>query len=93
MKNIEKYEVVKQYNFVISGLGYSIHARIVKILDESYKFPYSYEISHYCRTPSQGGVYVSDAIYGDSIDVVEGKLMYYLENFKSAVEIVVNEMY
>ena len=90
---MEHYEIVKESIFSFTDIDYSIKGRIVKIMNRTSNSAYMYDISHYCRLEQEADIYISSAVFGDSVEDVEYRLMMYVKRFESAAQIVKNPYY
>lgn len=86
---LEKYEFVKETQYVFEGIDDKIISRIYKVLIPKAIDTYEWRISHYCRQDSQMDIYYPSKLRG-TLEEVEFQVDLYIDNFPKAIELEKN---
>ena len=86
-------KIIAEYKLYVDNVHFEIRGRILKELEPNTDFPYSLEISHYCKTNKNAATtYRPSRTLGKTEKEVTDLLFLYFSTF-SDIEIEINEAY
>ena len=86
-------EIIYEYKMYVDNLDFEIKGRILKNVDESEEYIYSWEVSHFCK-PSENaaGVYIPSTSRAKTIKEAKVLLFSYMDTFTN-IDVETNNYY
>ncbi len=90
---VEVGEVLKEYEFRVSTLRYTVKGRVTKFVTSTGSEQYQWTISHHYRPSIAAGVYYPSKTTFSTFEDAEASLRGYAGTFVPNIEVVENEYY